>query len=424
MHGVYIVALSTIITCIYNYSHSYILFGLVLIHVVSISVAITPSGSPMAGETYSLECSCSVNGTSDTPSYQWLVGPPDNRTLLNSDGPWTIYSNSTSSMLQFTTLRATDGGEYTCQVSVGGALAETTNTMEISRKYSNHAYFIMCMLYMAVGLTPFISILSITPTAHAVPPPTIVMVTHPVGAIHAGASLSLTCTVELSSSVDVPVTVNTVWTGPNMTSFSPTNSTPAVMENHTTYTSSVTVNTVRSGSYTCEATLSSSSTFITGNGTLNGSVDVIVGMFIYHSIQCSYSLLSSYNSARFVDPLPSPTTLLVSPTSPPTSITLIWEQPEGADAVNGYEINYSYQVIECARDGDTRPFPTVTVTLNNGSLRHYTITNSQYYTTPVEEDSQYTISITAFNSVGLSGPSNMAFTTTAEAGYEDSDSSY
>ena len=105
---------------------------------------------------------------------------------------------------------------------------------------------------------------------------------------------------------------------------------------------------------------------------------------------------------------------MVSPTSPPTSITLTWEQPEAPDAVDGYEINYSYDVIECLRDGDTQPFPPVTVTLNNGSLRNYTIMNST--TTPVEEDSQYNISITAVNSVGQSGPSNMAFTTTADAG--------
>ena len=82
--------------------------------------------------------------------------------------------------------------------------------------------------------------------------------------------------------------------------------------------------------------------------------------------------------------------------------------------MGSYEINYSYDVIECVRDRDTRPFPPVTVTLNNGSLRSYTISNSP--TTPVEEDSRYTISITAVNSVGGSGPSNMAFTTTADAG--------
>ena len=237
------------------------------------------------------------------------------------------------------------------------------------------------------------------------------MVTHPLGTIYAGASLNLTCTVELSSSVDVPVTVNTVWTGPDMTYFTPSNWVTAVMENDTSYISTTTVDAARSGNYTCEATVSSYSNFVTGGETLNGSVDIIVGMSITCSIQC-YNLLC--NSARFVDSLPSPTNLVISPTSPPTSITLTWEQPEGADAVDGYEINYSYDVIECLRDGDIRPFPSVTVFIKNGSLRSYTIMNSP--TTPVEEDSQYNISITAVNSVGRSETSNMALTTTAESG--------
>lgn len=37
-------------------------------------------------------------------------------------------------------------------------------------------------------------------------------------------------------------------------------------------------------------------------------------------------------------------------------------------------------------------------------------------TNPVEEDSDYNITITAVNSVGRSAPSNLAFTTTAQAG--------
>ena len=107
------------------------------------------------------------------------------------------------------------------------------------------------------------------------------MVTYPFGTIYAGASLSLTCTVELSSSVDVPVTVDTVWTGPDMTYFTPSNWVTAVMENDTSYIlSTTTVDAARSGDYTCEATVSSYSTFVTGSETLNGSVDIIVGMSI------------------------------------------------------------------------------------------------------------------------------------------------
>ena len=113
-------------------------------------------------------------------------------------------------------------------------------------------------------------------------------------------------------------------------------------------------------------------------------------------------------------PIPPPTNVVVSPTSSPTSISLTWTQTEGAEAVDSYEINYSYNVTECVRDGDTRTFPPVTVTSVNGYQRSYTIFNSP--TTPVEEDSEYTISINAVNGVGRSAPSNMVSTTTAGAG--------
>ena len=112
-------------------------------------------------------------------------------------------------------------------------------------------------------------------------------------------------------------------------------------------------------------------------------------------------------------PLPSPTNLIVSRRSLPTSISLTWDQPLGADTVTSYRIVYSYTVNECIGE-DTRPIPPVTVVLNNGALRSYTITNNP--TSPVDEDSNYLITVTAVNSVTESNPSNTAITTTAEAG--------
>ena len=53
--------------------------------------------------------------------------------------------------------------------------------------------------------------------------------------------------------------------------------------------------------------------------------------------------------------------------------------------------------------------------LNDGALRSYTIINTPI-TFPVEEDSNYLITVSAVNSVTESNPSNTAFTTTAEAG--------
>ena len=78
-----------------------------------------------------------------------------------------------------------------------------------------------------------------------------------------GSNVTLTCTVELSSEVDVPVTVNTVWTGPD--GFSTNITAQPVMESNTTYTSTVIIKSFRrdqSGSYTCLATLTFESSFV------------------------------------------------------------------------------------------------------------------------------------------------------------------
>ena len=79
--------------------------------------------------------------------------------------------------------------------------------------------------------------------------------------------------------------------------------------------------------------------------------------------------------------------------------------------MDSYEISYSFTIDECSVDHGN--FPPVTVMLS-GSLRNYTITNSS--TTPVEEDSTYSISLTALNSVGRSAMTVITNVTTNTAG--------
>ena len=107
------------------------------------------------------------------------------------------------------------------------------------------------------------------------PAPTSVMVTPPVDVIIAGSSPNLTCTVELSSAVDVPVTINTVWSGPALTTVTPTS---LMMENLTRYIAMAMVDVARNGSYTCQATVSSSSQFTTGGGSVSAETSITVGM--------------------------------------------------------------------------------------------------------------------------------------------------
>ena len=87
-----------------------------------------------------------------------------------------------------------------------------------------------------------------------------------------GSNVSLTCTVELSPSVDVSVTVNTVWTGP--AGFMATNTAQPVMGSTTTYTSTVMLNsfeTSQSGQYNCTANISSTSSFLTDSSPQCGT---------------------------------------------------------------------------------------------------------------------------------------------------------
>ena len=80
-------------------------------------MSITVSGSPIAGENYTLECSA---GNSQVQSFQWL-GPPDGRTPIAENSPRpSISSTSTLSQLQFVPLQQSDNGSYSCSATVDG----------------------------------------------------------------------------------------------------------------------------------------------------------------------------------------------------------------------------------------------------------------------------------------------------------------
>jgi hypothetical protein len=73
-----------------------------------------PSDPPIAGESYTLECS--AGGSEGT--FQWLKGPPDGRTPVVTSGSITISSTSTTSQLQFRPVQQSDNGSYSCSITV------------------------------------------------------------------------------------------------------------------------------------------------------------------------------------------------------------------------------------------------------------------------------------------------------------------
>ena len=122
------------------------------------------------------------------------------------------------------------------------------------------------------------------------PPNSVTVTSDPGSPIRpVGSTVTLTCTVELSPAVDVPVTVNTLWTGPD--GFITTNTAQPVMGSTTTYTSTVMVNSFQrnqSGNYSCRVTVSSSSPVLTNSSQRSHTKRITTGKsLILH--RCSYS---------------------------------------------------------------------------------------------------------------------------------------
>lgn len=124
-----------------------------------------------------------------------------------------------------------------------------------------------------------------------VPSPIAVSVTSdPPGNVAIGSNIILSCNVELSPAVDVPVTVNTEWTGP--AAFVTTNTAqPSSVGSTTTYTSRAVVSSFgrdQSGSYNCTATVSSESPLLlVDNSAVSALGHVTVGKKIQLLCDCT-----------------------------------------------------------------------------------------------------------------------------------------
>ena len=214
-----------------------------------ITVQIGDGGvTPTAGQSYTL--TCSVSGTS-VPTYQW-----------RKDG--SVIQGETTELLS-SPLRLSDAGQYTCEVTVNSMTLTDDKNVVIMSKISK---LVHCVYYSLSLLCPL------------VPPPTSVTITSdPVSPIRpVGSDVTLTCTVVLSTAVSVEVDVSTAWTGPD--GLETINNAHSVIGSTTTYTSKAMINSFgrdQSGNYTCTATVSSTSSFLTGSGSQSGTARVTVG---------------------------------------------------------------------------------------------------------------------------------------------------
>ena len=138
---------------------------------------------------------------------------------------------------------------------------------------------------------------TMTLSCFIVPAPSFVTVTsdqaNPLAVRPVGmANVTLTCTVVLDSSVDVPVTVSTVWTGPD--NFN-RNKMAQQMGSTTTYTSTDMVSSFgrnHSGNYTCTATVSAAPQYIVNSMASSSTIGVAVGK--EHGVIIVYFIISSH----------------------------------------------------------------------------------------------------------------------------------
>jgi hypothetical protein len=88
-------------------------------------VSITPSGTATAGESYSLECTVTVTGSTDQPMITWLMGPMNN--MITSG----VMITGSMSTLTFNPLLGSHAGTYTCRAAVGSAVDSASRTITV-----------------------------------------------------------------------------------------------------------------------------------------------------------------------------------------------------------------------------------------------------------------------------------------------------
>ena len=122
-------------------------------------MSITPIGSPVAGENYTLECS--TGGTVAT--FEWLAVGPDNRTLLVDSSFIAISSDSSTSQLQLRPLQQSHNGSYSCRATTD---EETLSSVPIEisvnckkiTSFDNMYYNIILFVFMQLLRYPFRSL--------------------------------------------------------------------------------------------------------------------------------------------------------------------------------------------------------------------------------------------------------------------------
>ena len=218
------------------------------------SVLIIFSGVETAGENYNLVCHLlGIDQSQSMVSYQWTKSNSTSQTQVG-----------TTNTLSFTPLKLSDAGQYICTVTVDNEMYGAIEYVSVDSKFK--------IVQLLFTMTDHKSL------SHTVPAPLSVLVTsnkaNPIRPI--GSNVTLTCRVELSPAVDVPVTVNIQLTDPTGQSLAAT--TPSM--DGSTYTSTSNISSFgrsKSGDYTCTSSVTSSLPYLINSGTKSATLKLTLG---------------------------------------------------------------------------------------------------------------------------------------------------
>jgi hypothetical protein len=197
----------------------------------------------------------------------------------------------------------------------------------------------------------------------------------PTDDIFARNDFNIACTVSLPPTVDIPVNVDIEWREPAGGTL---NYTPTMMtDNPNEYISIADViSNVQSEriSFQCAATVDSDSPFITASDSRAANVSVLVVGRPSQPIDLSTSVGS-------------------------TNIEITWSTRDD-DIVDGYQVQYDYHIRQCPNNTPGMMNSTnISNSKNSHNLEH------------LEEDSEFNISLIAFNPAGRSEAANVVATT-------------
>ena len=200
-----------------------------------------------------------IESTITTITYRW--------TKINGTTQMTVDTHS--SILSFSPLKLSDAGQYICEATIGSQMYGSIEYIYIQSELSTHKGLVLATnIFMLFFSTTLVSA-----------PRYINSVSDPVSPIQPiGSNVTLTCTVELSPAVDVPVIVNIKLTDPSGKLLPAT--TPSVSVSGSIYTSKVMIASFRrnqSGVYSYVSTINSSYSSLIDSRPQSSTLLVTVG---------------------------------------------------------------------------------------------------------------------------------------------------